>query len=47
MNDLICVYCSGVYTDSTVVCPSCNEYDGMMPLAKGIEYLDLDPADFE
>ena len=47
MSDVICVYCSGVYVDGTIVCPSCNEYDGMMPLSKGIEYLDLDPADFE
>lgn len=46
MNDVICVYCEGVYTSDTVVCPICNEYDGMMPLSDGIKYLDLDPADF-
>lgn len=45
--DSICVYCSGVYTSDTIVCPTCNEYDGMMPLEKGIDYLGLDPADFE
>jgi hypothetical protein len=46
MSDVICVYCEGVYTSDTVVCFECNEYDGLMPLEKGIEYLNLDPNDF-
>jgi hypothetical protein len=46
MNDLMCVYCEGIYTGDTVVCPSCNEYDGMMPLVKAVDYLNLDPNDY-
>lgn len=46
MNDVMCVYCNGVYVDSTAVCPECNEYDGMMPLQRAISYLDLDPNDY-
>jgi hypothetical protein len=47
MNEVMCVYCEGVYTADTFVCPVCNEYDGMMLLTKAIDYLDLDPKDFE
>lgn len=47
MSDVMCVYCEGLYTDTTVVCPACNEYDGMMPLKQAIPYLGLDPRDFE
>lgn len=47
MSDVMCVYCEGVFTDTTYVCPSCNEYDGLMPLNRAIDYLDLDPRDFE
>lgn len=47
MNDVMCVYCEGVFTSDTVVCQNCNEYDGMMPLDKAIDYLNLDPNDFE
>jgi hypothetical protein len=46
MTDKMCVYCEGVFTDDTFVCPSCNEYDGMMPLEQAIPYLDLDPNDY-
>ena len=45
--DVMCVYCEGVFTSDTVVCPNCNELDGMLPLEQAITYLDLDPADFE
>ena len=45
--DLICVYCTGVFTSDTPICSTCNEYDGLMGLSDGIKYLDLDPADFE
>jgi hypothetical protein len=44
--DKICVYCESVFISDTVVCHNCNEYDGMMPLDKGIDYLNLDPNDF-
>lgn len=46
-NDVMCVYCSGVFTSDTVVCPECDELDGMMPLGKAISYLGLDPNDYE
>ena len=45
--DKMCVYCESVFTSDTIVCPNCNEYDGMMPLEKAIDYLDLDPNDYE
>lgn len=44
--DKMCVYCEGVFTSDTFVCPTCNELDGMMPLDNAIEYLDLDPNDY-
>ena len=44
--DLMCIYCESVYTSDTVVCHSCNEYKGLMPLDSAIDYLDLDPNDF-
>jgi hypothetical protein len=44
--DKMCVYCESVFTNDTIVCHNCNEYDGMMPLDKGIDYLNLDPNDF-
>ena len=45
-NDVMCVYCQGVFPDATVVCPECDEMDGMMPLQTAIRNLDLDPADY-
>ena len=45
--DKMCVYCESVFTSDTIVCPNCNEYDGMMPLEKAVDYLDLDPNDFD
>lgn len=47
MNDVMCVFCEGVFTSDTFVCPTCNEYKGLMPIGQAVEYLDLDPADFE
>ena len=44
--DKMCVYCEGVFTSDTIVCPNCNEYDGMMPLVGAIDYLNLDPNDY-
>jgi RNA polymerase subunit RPABC4/transcription elongation factor Spt4 len=46
LMDKMCVYCEGVFTSDTVVCPNCNELDGMMPLAEAIVYLGLDVEDF-
>jgi hypothetical protein len=43
----MCVYCEGVFTADTIVCPNCDEYKGLVPLSQGIEYLNLDPNDFE
>ena len=45
-NDVMCVYCQGVFTSDTVVCPECDELDGMMPLQTAIRNLNLDPADY-
>jgi RNA polymerase subunit RPABC4/transcription elongation factor Spt4 len=43
----MCVYCEGVFTPDTAVCPTCNEYDGLTRFDKAIEILGLDPADFQ
>lgn len=45
-NDVMCVYCEGVFVDGTAVCPECNEYDGLMPLGKAVEYLGLDADNY-
>lgn len=45
--DKMCVYCEGVFTSDTVVCPNCNELDGLLPLETAIDYLNLDPNDFQ
>lgn len=45
--DKMCVYCEGVFTSDTVVCPNCDELDGLLPLETAIEYLNLDPNDFQ
>jgi hypothetical protein len=45
-NDVMCVYCQGVFVDGTAVCPECDEYDGLMPLKKAIDYLGLDINDY-
>lgn len=45
-NDVMCVYCQGVFPDTTVVCSECDEYDGLMPLKQAIEYLGLDINDY-
>lgn len=42
----MCVYCENVYEAGTVVCPVCEEYDGLMPVAQAVDYLDLDRNDF-
>jgi hypothetical protein len=44
--DKMCVYCEGVFTGDTIVCPNCNELDGLLPLEKAIDYLSLDPSDY-
>lgn len=44
--DVMCVFCEGVFVE-VYVCPNCDEYKGLMPLTQAIEYLDLDPADYE
>jgi hypothetical protein len=47
LMDKMCVYCESVFTPDTIVCPNCGEYDGMMPLGNAIEYLNLDPNDYQ
>lgn len=47
MSDLMCVFCEGVFTDTTYVCPNCDDYKGLMPIGKAIDYLDLNPADYQ
>ena len=32
--DNICVFCMGIFTSDTIVCPRCDEYKGIMPLNK-------------
>ena len=44
--DKMCVYCESVFTSETIVCPNCNEYDGLMPVSQAVDYLDLDRNDF-
>lgn len=44
--DVMCVYCLGVFAESTAVCPECDEYDGIMPLQKAVRYLNLDLNDY-
>jgi hypothetical protein len=43
----MCVYCESVFPSDTIVCPNCDELDGMLPLTNAIKYLGLDPNDFE
>lgn len=45
MDIKICVFCGNVW-DDVMVCPECNEYKGLMPLAEGIKYDGLDPEDY-
>jgi hypothetical protein len=44
--DKMCVYCESVFTSDTVVCPNCDELDGLLPLETAIDYLNLDPNDY-
>ena len=48
MKRKICVY-EGITLDlDTMVCPDCNEYDGLMPLnLETLEYLGYDPIEWE
>lgn len=32
MTDVVCVYCEGIFVADTVVCPNCDEYNGLVPL---------------
>lgn len=45
-EDVMCVYCEGVFVN-VAVCPECNEYDGLMPLTRAVEYLNLDINDYQ
>lgn len=47
MSDKMCVYCEGIFTSDTIVCPNCDELDGLLPLGTAVDYLGLDPNDFE
>jgi hypothetical protein len=44
--DLMCVFCEAVWDSDTYVCFSCDEYKGLMPLNKAVEYLGLPIGDF-
>jgi len=48
MKRKICVY-EGIDLDiDTMVCPECNEYDGLMPLnLETLDYLGYDPIEWE
>jgi len=48
MKTQICAFCMNVWSADTRICPSCNEYKGLMPLNREtLEYLDLDPIEWE
>lgn len=33
----VCVYCYGTWNSETVVCPTCEEYDGMVSYKQAME----------
>lgn len=35
MSTKFCVYCEGVFSADVVVCPTCNELDGLLPSVSG------------
>ena len=42
MNEnVVCVFCEGVYPPSTIVCPECKEYKGMMTITEASETYDF------
>jgi hypothetical protein len=43
---MFCVYCYGYFGDDTFVCPTCNEYDGMMRLHEAEAYLGEDLGEY-
>ena len=43
---MFCVYCSTLYGIDTFVCPTCNEYDGMMSVAQAESYLGEDLGEY-
>ena len=43
---MFCVYCETLYGTDTYVCPTCNEYDGMMPLKEAESYLGEDLSEY-
>ena len=44
--DKMCVYCGGIFTPDTIVCPACNELDGLMPVGEAVKYSGLDESDY-
>jgi hypothetical protein len=40
MSESLCVYCVNIVND--VVCPTCNEYDGLMAIRDAKSYLGED-----
>ena len=40
----ICVYC--MHTTYAYVCPTCNEYKGLMPILDAEEYLEEDLTEY-
>ena len=36
-NQRVCVYCYGTWGSETVVCPTCEEYDGMISYKQAME----------
>ena len=43
---MFCVYCYNLYGADTVVCPACNEYDGLMALRDAESYLGEDLSEY-
>ena len=33
----VCVYCYGIWDEDTYVCPTCNEYDGLIEYSQAVQ----------
>lgn len=44
--DVMCVFCESVFASDTYVCSWCDEYKGLMPLDRAVEYLGLPIGEF-
>lgn len=42
----MCIFCENIYSAGVMVCQECSDYKGLMTLSNAIDYLNLDPNDF-